>query len=213
MKFLQIIIIFSVLSALYSCTVKNDLSSKYDDKVFDKLFVSMEDELNEQYKSGKYRQFTDIDYTDTDTGVFVRVKINGVQRGCIGFYKGVGDVESAVKIAAVDAFFYDRRFVPIDKNELYDIEIQISICGKFEKMKNPKDFSPTDDIVMVTNNIKHAFMQGFIATENNYDKNEFITELEKKAGIRDWEKKIIKCDYYKAKLMTKSKYYKKFPSI
>lgn len=203
------IIIFLLLISYLSCK-----ESKYEvflnyfnDSFFNNLFDEFESAVKSQYQHELYKSFVDIDFNNEEYGLFVRVKKDGTQRGCIGFYKGVNDFSKAFKIAAIDAFMFDRRFKPLQKYELQNIEIQVTICAEFTPMLNKYDFDLDKNIVMVTNFVNHAFMQNTIAIENHYNKAEFIKQLEIKAGIDDRQKKNLRTYYFKALSVTKSRYY------
>ncbi len=72
-------------------------------------------------------------------GVFVTLKKDGELRGCIGFAEPVFPLVEGVIKAARSAAFQDPRFPPLQKQELKDIEIELSVLTKPEliEVKSP----------------------------------------------------------------------------
>ena len=68
-----------------------------------------------------YREF------DSIQGVFVTIKKDGTLRGEMGFVDAEEPLYKAVVKVARDAAFRDKRFPPIKKEELFDIEIEMTI--------------------------------------------------------------------------------------
>jgi len=60
-------------------------------------------------------------------GTFVTLKEHGDLRGCIGSLAAVDSIVEGVKRNALHAAFEDSRFNPVGKNELGEIEVEISI--------------------------------------------------------------------------------------
>jgi hypothetical protein len=60
-------------------------------------------------------------------GVFVTLNKNGKLRGCIGYIQPIKPLAEAVSDNAISAAVEDNRFLPLDKSELEEIEIEISV--------------------------------------------------------------------------------------
>ena len=97
---------------LFSCYDKeyNKFSSKYSSGYLFNLLIAAKKSIIEQFEKEEYKHFTDIVYSDNEQGIFVRLLKKGKERGCIGFYDGVESLEEVVKVAAVNAAFFDPRF-------------------------------------------------------------------------------------------------------
>ncbi|MCS6907732.1 MAG: AmmeMemoRadiSam system protein A [Anaerolineales bacterium] len=65
---------------------------------------------------------------------FVTLTINGELRGCVGTLEAYQPLIEDVKEHALAAAFRDFRFPPLSKEELSEIEIEISVLTKPEKL-------------------------------------------------------------------------------
>ncbi len=74
---------------------------------------------------------------------FVTLKKNGTLAGCIGNLSLDMNLADAVRDNAIKAAFFDSRFHPLKRNELDDIEIEISILTEPEKI----EFNSAEDLL------------------------------------------------------------------
>jgi AmmeMemoRadiSam system protein A len=75
-------------------------------------------------------------------GVFVTLEKNHELRGCIGYPFPTRPLVEALIDSAIDSALNDDRFPPVQKNELKDICIEVSILGKLEllKVNKPEEY-------------------------------------------------------------------------
>ena len=118
-------------------------------------------------------------------GAFVTLTENTLLRGCIGYLKPVMPLEKAVKKAAWNAAYRDPRFEPMDKNELKDIAIEVTVIGELKKVKyedihlaEPGKFG-----IYIENGIYSGTLLPQVAIENHMTMDEFIIETCRKAGL------------------------------
>ena len=128
-------------------------------------------------------EFQDYRYSKNDEGIAVRFRAGDAERGCIAYYKGVSDFPSAVASAARNAAFYDGRYLPIIKDELKDLTIEISLIGPGIIMDSPLDFVPGSHSLLINGPGGRAFMQASLAEESDYTREEFLRALSLKAGL------------------------------
>ena len=64
---------------------------------------------------------------DEKKGVYVTLKKNGKLRGQMGVIETKDELYQAVVKAARDAAFNDKRFEPVTKEEIHEIEIEVTI--------------------------------------------------------------------------------------
>ncbi len=116
-------------------------------------------------------------------GAFVTLHKYGELRGCIGNIIGIEPLHETVKNMAIAAAFEDPRFRPLQKEELKDIDIEISVLSPLKRIKNP------DEIVVGKHGIyiRKGFYSGLllpqVATEYNWDRYTFLDQTCLKAGL------------------------------
>lgn len=76
----------------------------------------------------------DLDKYSEARGVFVTLKRNGQLRGCIGFPLPTFPLGIAVVKSAISAAFEDFRFPPLRREEMDELEIEISVLSVPEKI-------------------------------------------------------------------------------
>jgi AMMECR1 domain-containing protein len=116
-------------------------------------------------------------------GVAVRFVSGYEDRGCMSFYSGVDDYRKAVQLAALDAAFTDPRYESIQKNELSELEVELSIFGEFIPMEDPMNFIPGVDSLLLDANGERTLLQASLATERNLSRYQFLETLNRKAGF------------------------------
>ena len=92
--------------------------------------------------TAQYKEF------DSVQGVFVTIKKDGRLRGEMGFIETSEPLYMAVVKTARDAAFRDKRFPPLNKEELNEIEIEVTITTKPVLMRasRPDDYTKQIDI-------------------------------------------------------------------
>ena len=174
-----------IMFALIQCGDNsfNHLQDNYPPEVFDTLFKAVKSSLLLQFKTNGQKEFRHIPYTANDLGVFVRLIKKSRDRGCIGFIRGVSSLEEAVGIAAVDAAFFDPRFAPLTKDELPDIDVEISIIDRLVPIARYDDFQLGRHTMYIRHFNKDAVMQGQIALQKNFTKEKFLEAICRKAKL------------------------------
>jgi AmmeMemoRadiSam system protein A len=124
-------------------------------------------------------------------------------RGCIGHLEAIQPLYQDVIENAVNAAFFDFRFLPLDKKELNLIKIEISILTK----PQPLDYQTPEDLInSLRKNIDGVIIKKgpFEATylpqvwEQIPDKEEFLNSLCVKAGLPSdiWKKEKLEVKIY-----------------
>jgi len=119
-------------------------------------------------------------------GAFVTLKKNGQLRGCIGSFEPDIPLYQVVSQMAVSAAIKDRRFNPVEKNELNDLEYEISVLSPLKKINSWEEIEIGKHGVQVKKGLNSGVFLPQVAVENNWDLNKFMGELcFQKAGL-DW---------------------------
>ena len=121
-------------------------------------------------------------------GVFVTLKRGGKLRGCIGFTHPIYELWDATRKAAVHAALSDPRFSSIRKDELEDLEIEISVLGAMEhiKVRSQNDIESLKigtEGLMVSGMGTSGLLLPQVATEYGMDAMEFLEATCEKSGL------------------------------
>jgi AmmeMemoRadiSam system protein A len=136
-------------------------------------------EIKEKYKDKK--------------ACFVTLTKDGGLRGCIGSLEARQELWKDVVDNAVNAGFHDPRFPELDKDELEDVKIEVSVLSKPEKLEH-KDAE--DLLRKLDKDMGIVLKKGFHSAtflpqvwEQLPDKKMFLERLCMKAGLfkDDWK--------------------------
>lgn len=118
-------------------------------------------------------------------GAFVTLRKNGNLRGCIGQIEPSDDpLWQVVRRMAIEAATKDSRFPSVKAKELDEIEIEISVLSKPEKIKDPAKTVLGKHGVIIRKGQQGGVFLPQVATENNWDLDTFMGELcSQKAGL------------------------------
>ena len=119
------------------------------------------------------------------TGAFVTLKKNHQLRGCIGHMNNDLSLCAVVGSMALQAAFNDRRFRPVTIDELENIEIEISILTPYQPIRNANEIVLGQDGIVLRKNGNQAVFLPQVATEQGWNRQEFLDNLCKKAGLED----------------------------
>jgi uncharacterized protein (TIGR00296 family) len=121
-------------------------------------------------------------------GVFVTLTKKGLLRGCIGHPFPDSKLGDAIMDSAISAATCDPRFPPVEKEELDDIIVEVTILTPPEKINAPAEELP-DRIEIGKHGliVKQGYCQGLllpqVAPEHNMDSIEFLGHTCLKAGL------------------------------
>lgn len=118
-------------------------------------------------------------------GVFVTLhKKNGDLRGCIGRMNAEEPLYKTVSEMAVESAFGDPRFEKVDKEELKNLIIEISILSPMQKINNTNEIKLGIHGVLVKRGFNSGVFLPQVATETGWNLEEFMSNLcAGKAGI------------------------------
>ena len=116
-------------------------------------------------------------------GAFVTLHKGGALRGCIGLVEAMKPLYKSVHEMALAAAFDDPRFPPLGRDELEEIDIEISV------MSAPKRIKDVNEIEVGKHGIimKRGFHQGLllpqVATEQGWVRDTFLEHTCYKANM------------------------------
>lgn len=122
-------------------------------------------------------------------GAFVTLKKHGELRGCIGRMTEDTPLCTNIGAMALQAAFNDSRFSPLAPEELSQLEIEISVLTPFTHVNDADDIVLGRDGVIVKKRGRQAVFLPQVADETGWDKEEFLDQLCRKAGLSpgDWK--------------------------
>lgn len=141
--------------------------------------------MEEYVKTGRTLEFTETDpELIKEKGAFVTLHYKGNLRGCIGNIIGRGPLYKTVRDMAIQSSTNDPRFSPVGKNELKDIDIEISVLSEPELETDPNKIIMGKHGVIVKKGFQSGVFLPQVATETGWSREEFLSKLcAHKAGL------------------------------
>lgn len=118
------------------------------------------------------------------SGAFVSLHDKGGDlRGCIGSIVPVAPLCQAVVSSAVNAAFRDPRFLPLSKEELAQVDLEISVMGPIEVVKDTAEIEVGRDGLIITRGRNSGLLLPQVATDFGWDLETFLSHTCQKAGL------------------------------
>jgi len=101
---------------------------------------------------------------------------------------------------AVNACTRDFRFNPVSEDELSDIEIEISVLTRPEKISGPEGFIPGEHGIIIKKGWNQAVFLPQVAPEQGWDRETTLEHLCMKAGLpaNEWQKQGMEFYIFRA---------------
>ncbi len=120
-------------------------------------------------------------------GAFVSLHKHGKLRGCIGHFGEDYPLHEIVAEMARAAAFEDPRFMPVTKDELNDIDIEISVLTPMRRIQSLDEFELHRHGIYIKKGRRSGTFLPQVADEVNWTKEEFVGHCSQdKAGL-GWE--------------------------
>ena len=135
-------------------------------------------------------------------GAFVTLHKDGRLRGCIGHIISEQPLFKTVRDMAVASASQDQRFSPVQKSELEEIDVEISVLSRPWEVRNPDEIRMGVHGVIVSRGMFHrGIFLPQVATETGWSKEEFLSQLcSQKAGLAPdaWKDPATKLEVFTA---------------
>lgn len=129
---------------------------------------------------------TDQYMLNNKAGVFVSIHKFGMLRGCIGtFLPTRSNIAEEIINNAISASTEDPRFIPIKKEELEDLDINVDVLTAPEDISSKDELDPKRYGVIVSSGLKRGLLLPDLEGVDTID--EQIDIAKRKAGITDNE--------------------------
>ena len=116
-------------------------------------------------------------------GLFVTLRKKGRLRGCVGRMQGDMAVYETVKIMAAAAAFEDPRFPPLSRAEMGEIDIEITLLGPLEKIREAGEIVIGRHGLYIIDRGRAGVLLPQVATEYGWDAPAFLDNVCLKAGL------------------------------
>ena len=116
-------------------------------------------------------------------GAFVTLHKHGHLRGCIGYIQGIKPLHEAVIDMAEAAAFDDPRFPPVSREELPELDLEISVLSPLKEVKELDEIEIGKHGLYLTLGAFSGLLLPQVATENGWDRETFLEQTCLKAGL------------------------------
>lgn len=117
------------------------------------------------------------------SGCFVSIKQNGKLRGCIGNFQSSQPLFSEVAEMAVSSATKDPRFYPMQKNDLKDFKLEISVLSPLEKVEEVNEIEVGKHGIYLEKSFHRGVLLPQVAVEHGWDRETFLMQTCIKAGL------------------------------
>jgi len=140
-------------------------------------------------------------------GAFVTLTKRGILRGCIGYIRAYKPLDQTIVEMAQAAAFRDPRFPPVTKNELDDLEIEISVLTPIQEIDDINEIEVGKHGIIIERNGYSGLLLPQVATEYGWDRITFLEHTCQKAGLpRDaWKQEGTKIKIFSADIFHEEK--------
>jgi len=148
-----------------------------------KLLIIARKSIESYLKDGSFPDFEVSDNLRNPGAAFVTLEKQGRLRGCIGHTIANEPLYKTVSICAVQAAVADRRFPPVQPEELAELHIEISVLTPFQEVKLLNEIEVGRDGLMITMGNKRGLLLPQVAAEYGWDRAQFLRQTCRKAGL------------------------------
>lgn len=136
-------------------------------------------------------------------GAFVSLHTHaGDLRGCIGSIQAVAPLFHAVSSNAVNAAFRDPRFPPLERAELDQIHVEISVMSPIQRIVDVSEIEVGVHGLIVSNGSRAGLLLPQVATEYGWDRETFLSQTCRKAGLPGdaWLSESVRLEKFSAEV-------------
>ena len=166
--------------------LRRDFTLSEDDKKLLKQIAlnSIKDALDGKSVKSSVSQMPDSQVLKQKCGAFVSLHEHGCLRGCIGHFGEDVRLYEIVAEMARAAAFEDPRFMPVRREELDDIDIEISVLTPMRRIQSLDEFELHRHGIYIRKGYRSGTFLPQVADEVNWTKEEFVGHCSQdKAGL------------------------------
>ena len=153
--------------------------------------------------AGKRESLPDIESLalQEKRGAFVSLHSKGGRlRGCIGCIEGRAPLAGTIREMALSAAFNDPRFPPLSREELDNLDIEISVLTPLKEVIDINEIEVGTHGIYMTQGFYSGLLLPQVATQYGWDRVTFLEETCRKAGLPPlaWKGKNVKIYIFSA---------------
>lgn len=141
-----------------------------------------------------------------NAGAFVTLHKFGELRGCIGYVEAVKPlIETIIEVAPKSALD-DPRFMAVSEDEIEDLQIEISVLTPMKEIKDVNEIEVGEHGIMMEKGYNRGLLLPQVATEYNWDRETFLNQTARKAGLpyNEWKKGDVRIFIFSAEIFNES---------
>ena len=123
----------------------------------------------------------------TNCGAFVTLKKRGNLRGCIGRFDASEPLYKVVQEMAVASSTQDTRFLPVESNELPELEIEISVLTPMRRISSIDEFELGKHGIYMRKGFRSGTFLPQVASETGWTKEEFLGHCAQDKADIGWD--------------------------
>ena len=180
---------FAFLHPVSSATQQSDstftLTSEDKRILKDIALTSIRDSLDGKPLAAANSKFSTLNsQLQRNCGAFVSLHKQGRLRGCIGHFGEDVPLYEIVAEMARAAAFQDPRFSPVTRDELNDLDIEISVLTPMRRIQSLDEFELHRHGIYIRKGYRSGTYLPQVADEVNWTKEEFVSHCSQdKAGL------------------------------
>lgn len=168
--------------------------------------LTLESLFKPEKKQEVEKQRKIVEKLGLNNGVFVTLLKKGELRGCIGYITPVKEFSRLLIDATISSATRDPRFDPLKKEELDEIEIEVSILSEPKKISSIAEIEVGKHGIIVRRGPYQGLLLPQVAVEHRWDKLTFLQHTCIKAGLHpnDYRKEDTEIYVFTAEVFSKS---------
>ncbi len=133
---------------------------------------------------------TEDEISKQKRGAFVTLKIKDQLRGCIGYPVPFKPLSETIVDVAISAATKDFRFPPLEKKELHETKIEISVLSVPQLIEDISEIEVGKHGIIITKGLSRGLLLPQVPVEWGWDRETFLSHGCIKAGLKKdaWKK-------------------------
>ncbi len=115
---------------------------------------------------------------------FTTLHLDARLRGCVGFVQALRPLHRTVAETAVAAAFQDPRFLPVSREEVSLLQVEISVLSPLAEIA-PEAVVVGRHGLVVSQGFRRGLLLPQVAVEHGWDRLTLLRETCRKAGLED----------------------------